>query len=56
MEAIEMIALCLENVAFYYYVQRRALVGQEIEMFDTKVCQTLESSQVSLIIDPVLKI
>ena len=46
-EAIELIGICLESFAYYYYVQRRALVGQEIDMFETKLCQSFNNQQVS---------
>lgn len=40
-----MIALCLESFAYYYYVQRRALVAQEIDIFETRLCQNFDSVQ-----------
>lgn len=45
LEAIEFIAICLESFAYYYYVQRRALINQEIEMFETRLCQNFEKKQ-----------
>ena len=46
-EAVDLISTCLESFAYYYYVQRRALMYQEVSMFDTNFCITKEHDWVS---------
>ena len=47
LEATELIATILDSFAFYYYMQRRALMGEETAAFDTKFCQHFTSDSVS---------
>lgn len=48
-EAIDLIATSLESFAFYYYVQRRGLVHQEVKMFENNFCFKREYDWVSII-------
>ena len=41
-EAIDLVATCLDSFAFYYYVQRRALANQEVQIVETAFCTSFE--------------